>query len=138
MLKPILIAAATGALLLPQAVSAYDPDGFHSCMLDNMRGGMGNAAVLAVRQSCAYLHDTTTNGNRLPPPIAEDSHINAFKKEHGAELRSDPTCRYPLTIDDCIVSAFRDAWYPSRSLEEVRDWLYRSQEEYGPMPPREN
>lgn len=138
MIKTILLASAMATAFLSQSVSAYDPDGFHSCMLENMREGMGNAAVMAVRQSCGHLNETTSSGDRLPPQIAEDSYINEFKLEKGAALRNDPSCRYPMSIDDCVVFAFRDVWYPSRSFEEVREWLYRSQEEYGPMPPREN
>ncbi|WP_346795835.1 hypothetical protein R5M92_10275 [Halomonas sp. Bachu 37] len=138
MLKPTLIASVISVVFLSQSVNAYDPDGFHRCMLENMREGMGNAAVLAVRQSCAHLHEATISGGRLPPSIADDSYIQEFKREHAAELRGDPSCQYPMTIDDCIVFSARNEWYPSRSLEEVREWLYRSQEEYGPMPPREN
>ena len=137
MIKTILLASAMAAAFLSQSVSAYDPDGFHRCMLENMREGMGNAAVMAVRQSCGHLNETTSQGGRLPPPIAPDSYINELKKEHGKELLSDAECRY-LGLDACIVHAFRDGQYPSRSFEEVREWLYRSQEEYGPMPPREN
>lgn len=138
MLKPILMASAMASAFLSQSVSAYDPDGFHSCMLKNMREGMGNAAVLAVRQSCAHLNQTTTNGERPPPAIADDSFMQEFKREHASELREGDSCAYPLTIDQCIVMAIRDAWYPSRETEEVRGWLYRSQAEHGPIPPKEN
>lgn len=137
MIKTILMASAMATAFLSQSVYAFDPDGFHRCILENMQEGMGNAAVLAVRQSCAHLHDTTTSGDSLPPPIAEDSFINEFKREYARELRSDPSCTY-LSLEQCAVKTIRDAWYPSRKISEVRDWLYRSQFENGPIPPKEN
>lgn len=82
-----------------------------------------------VRQSCAHLNDTTITGERKPPPVAPDSYIREFKKKHPEAAHYD---------NDVLVLEFRDAWYPLRSFEEVREWLYRSQKKYGPMPPRED
>ncbi|WP_417422541.1 hypothetical protein [Halomonas sp.] len=137
MIKTILLAGAMATAFLSQSVNAYDPDGFHRCILENMREGMGNAAVMAVRQSCAHLNETTSQGEKLPPLIAPDSYINELKLNFSAEFRSAPECRH-TTIDSCAVMTIRDALYPSRSFEEVREWLYRSQSEHGPIPPREN
>lgn len=116
---------------------AFDPDGFHQCVLENISDGMGKHAVSAVRQACGHLHDTTPGGGRPHPPVAEDSVINEIKREHGADLRNG-SCRFIPSLNDCIVYEVRDALYPSRELGEVREWLYRSQSKHGPLPPREN
>lgn len=137
MLKTAIAISAVAALM-SGAVNAYDPDGFHECILDHVESDMSKAAVFAVRESCAHQNRTTLRGNRLPPKIAEDSFMQEFKREHAKKLREGDSCKYPLTIDQCIVMAIRDAWYPSRNLEEVKRWLYRSRSEYGPIPPKEN
>jgi len=52
--------------LIPQAAFAadYNPDGFHECILENVKGGVGKHAVIAVRQSCAHMNGTDMGGNQ--------------------------------------------------------------------------
>lgn len=132
-----LLAVLLAWASLSAQAAGYDPDGYHECILDNIKENMGKQAVVVIRQACAHKNGTTPSGGKPPPEVQQDSFISQMKRNN-PDLLTAEGCAYPMTLNDCIVYAVRDAWYPSRSFEEVREWLFRSQDEHGPMPPRED
>jgi len=72
MLKPILIAVATGALLLPQAASAYDPDGFNDCVLEFVSIAKSDFAADELLRACARKHETDLRGQPGPAVVESD------------------------------------------------------------------
>lgn len=133
MTKSILISCILASMLISQGVSAYDPEGFHECMLDNIGKGRTAEGVLAIRLSCAYLYETDGQGERNPFPageIAEDSFFNKIK-----ELPE-----FSFMNNSALINHMRDNYYPDSSYEQVKEWLTRSTTEHGdpPEPPTLN
>ncbi|MGP9656483.1 hypothetical protein [Halomonas sp. H2] len=76
MLKPILIAGVLGALCSPQAVSAYDPEGFNDCVLEFVSIARSDFAADELLRACARKHETDLSGQSkyssdAPPVVAE-------------------------------------------------------------------
>ena len=60
----MVLALAISVFSVRAIAQEYDPDGFHECILENIKGSAGKHAVMAVRQSCAHMNGTDTAGNQ--------------------------------------------------------------------------
>lgn len=110
---------------IPFSASAYDPDGFHECILDNVKENMGGNAVAAIRQACAHQNKTTASGERPRPSASENSYVNRIK------IRNPNLKVY---TDREIIEAILRKHYPSEPYSTVREWLTRDMEIHGPPP----
>lgn len=122
------LAAICLAALLPAGASAYDPDGFHQCMLNHIKEEMDTAAVVAVRQACAHQNGTTATGGKLEPPeppVSENSFIR--------RMRIFNPNLYDFSDRQIIESVMRKK-YPNESYSQVKEWLTRDMEIHGPPP----
>ena len=69
----MVLALAISVFSVRAIAQEYDPDGFHECILEHVKGEMGGRAVTAIRQSCAHMNGTDTVGNQKDQPRSKSS-----------------------------------------------------------------
>ncbi|MDR9423845.1 MAG: hypothetical protein RI567_00995 [Marinobacter sp.] len=121
----VLLLFLTLIVLFPVNALAYDPDGFHDCILKNVKSGLGDEAILAIRKSCAYQNDTTIHGEVIREPISDAA---IPKDSIFAALQDSPEFTYFSNVE--IVNYIKSNKFPEWTYERVKAWLIETKADH--------
>jgi len=120
--KAVLLVLFGLAASVVHADNEYDPDGFHDCILEHVKSGMGKHAVATLRKSCAHRHGTDALGDKPKPQREPFSVLEIPEGSLFDAARNSP--EYTTFTNTQIVEHVRRTYYPDKTYGWVKNFLF--------------